>query len=1006
MRPVASAPSQALILADDFPCNQTGPISDIHIWASWLGDTATANVPDIPITLGIWSDVPASTNADGFPVPSHPGRLLWSQAFLPGGALPGHYQIQPWPPMPVTTQQFWSPDPPPSGAILGVDHVVWQYNFFPDAANIFTQQGSPTVTVMYWLSVTAGNVTQPFGWMTSVTNAYDTAVYGHLDSTGTPLNDWKELVSPATPGTAGRNLGLSFALTTTNQPTPPPPPPTNPSKWAQYPDLANGLNINAASTDQTLILADDFPCMVAAPITNIQLWGSWLDNVTPAGGTFEVSIWSDAPRAAGAVFSQPLQRLWHQTYAPGTYTFSFYGVGTEHFYNEQTGLLSPETNVWLYSFDIPAANAFCQQGPGHTYWVAVAVLPPPVAFLQWGWKTSTNHWGDAAVYGKVDPASGLPLGPWQPLLNPLATPLAPLDFAFLINGGPPSPDCDPNSTAGDIQWPDTSANGLDVFAVSLTQVGDDFLCQNTGPISGFTVWGSWLNDVVDTNALFNLSFWSDIPALPGASPFSRPGTLLCTTTFSPPQTIGTSVQRYRSSLYASNLTESFYNPNPPAGVIGADTQIWRYDFFPFVPSCFFQRGSPFNGGITYWVTLQYIHGNPNDPKTYDFGWKTSTNHWGDAAVFAPTTSAWQPLMFPAGSSLDLSRIVWKFPVIGINKDMVNLTGQAADGIQLVLKGPHLITWHYDGAPPWNSFLATNDAAGNTVLTWSGGPPVAAGATNHIGFETPGTVLPTILSMNWLLGTTIIGPALQVNFHFLGTQTLINNNFFPEPVLATNLTLEIYSTPPGLDQLTPTGQRSPMMVMPMAGPQNPLNPGDWAAVAGAPTLPPGAQYAVFIVPLRNADGLLGATDFILLPLDTALAPELTSVGVDGGGGGGGGNITLHIGSLVGRSYQLQSIGAIGGARHLGQRRQSRHGYWRRHHVHRPRRRRPKLLPRRPRALACKVGTPGPRRRTGLQGRALSPPRAPKPWRRPMSAASDLRSSLHSAFRRALRPSADL
>src|ERR1035441_3878183 len=102
---------------------------------------------------------------------------------------------------------------------------------------MFVQQGSPNSPIMYWLSVTAGNVVQPFGWMTAATNAYDNAVFGHLDGTGNPLGDWNELMAPATPGQAGRSLDLAFALTTTNQPTPTPPspPPPTPSKWVQYP---------------------------------------------------------------------------------------------------------------------------------------------------------------------------------------------------------------------------------------------------------------------------------------------------------------------------------------------------------------------------------------------------------------------------------------------------------------------------------------------------------------------------------------------------------------------------------------------------------------------------------------------------------------------------------------------------------------------------------------------------------------------------------------------------
>ena len=49
----------------------------------------------------------------------------------------------------------------------------------------------------------------------------------------------------------------------------------------------------------------------------------------------------------------------------------------------------------------------------------------------------------------MDPNSANLLVPWQPLFNPLvtATVPAPVDFAFRINSGPPSPDC-PAPVAG------------------------------------------------------------------------------------------------------------------------------------------------------------------------------------------------------------------------------------------------------------------------------------------------------------------------------------------------------------------------------------------------------------------------------------------------------------------------------------------------------------------------------------------------------------------------------
>ena len=66
--------SYGLQLADDFRCNETGPITDIHIWGSWRGD-----IPDLNATfvLEIWSDIPADHNG-GY---SEPNATLWSHTF-------------------------------------------------------------------------------------------------------------------------------------------------------------------------------------------------------------------------------------------------------------------------------------------------------------------------------------------------------------------------------------------------------------------------------------------------------------------------------------------------------------------------------------------------------------------------------------------------------------------------------------------------------------------------------------------------------------------------------------------------------------------------------------------------------------------------------------------------------------------------------------------------------------------------------------------------------------
>ena len=124
----------AIILANDFQCKKTGPITDIHLWTSWFGFNGSTVVPPISITLGIWTDVPANGT-----VPSHPGTLLWTNTFNSG-----QYKVRPWS---SSDERFWDPDPPPAGIILGPDNLIWQYNFYAPAANTFTQTGSLTAPV-------------------------------------------------------------------------------------------------------------------------------------------------------------------------------------------------------------------------------------------------------------------------------------------------------------------------------------------------------------------------------------------------------------------------------------------------------------------------------------------------------------------------------------------------------------------------------------------------------------------------------------------------------------------------------------------------------------------------------------------------------------------------------------------------------------------------------------------------------------------------------------------
>src|SRR5258708_1362189 len=150
-----------IILADDFQCRQSGYISDIHIWTSWTNNYPSWN---LPIILCFWSDVKAQTNGTSV-IPSHPGTILWCQTFVPG-----QYTVEPWR---TAYELFWNPNP--QCPFFGRDQMIYLYNFYPDAAKQFFQQGSRTAPVTYWLSMSVPQCANgaPFGWKTATNHWND-----------------------------------------------------------------------------------------------------------------------------------------------------------------------------------------------------------------------------------------------------------------------------------------------------------------------------------------------------------------------------------------------------------------------------------------------------------------------------------------------------------------------------------------------------------------------------------------------------------------------------------------------------------------------------------------------------------------------------------------------------------------------------------------------------------------------------------------------------------------
>ncbi|MBU2501220.1 T9SS type A sorting domain-containing protein [bacterium] len=190
------------ILADDFLCQEEGPLTDIHIWGSWVQDMLPQNDPGmVEFQIGIYSDIPASENPDGYSIP---GQLLWERVF-PVGAVSLKPNVE-------GIAEGWldAPDlylPPPA------DTVCWQYNFTIPEPEAFYQLGNPNEPVVYWLCVKAfpmGDGTQRFGWKTSVDHWNDDAVWGEGPAPMPGL--WWELRYPQGHPWPGESIDLAFVL--------------------------------------------------------------------------------------------------------------------------------------------------------------------------------------------------------------------------------------------------------------------------------------------------------------------------------------------------------------------------------------------------------------------------------------------------------------------------------------------------------------------------------------------------------------------------------------------------------------------------------------------------------------------------------------------------------------------------------------------------------------------------------------------------------------------------
>ena len=187
--------------------------------------------------------------------------------------------------------------------------------------------------------------------------------------------------------------------------------------------------------DPLHVLADDFECAETGWIQDIHFWGSWYQGVTGNLIGFQIGICGNIPADPPDIpYSKPdnstiladffvdiadievdsiTSVLFEGFYYPDPlYPFWFEQDHNQYF---QYNIFLPE-ELWI------------EQTAEEIYWLYItAIVEYADPYPRWGWKSSTDHWEDNAVYADLDELFWIDL--WEP---PEFT--QSLDLAFVITG--------------------------------------------------------------------------------------------------------------------------------------------------------------------------------------------------------------------------------------------------------------------------------------------------------------------------------------------------------------------------------------------------------------------------------------------------------------------------------------------------------------------------------------------------------------------------------------------
>lgn len=178
--------SVPVMLADDWQCSRSGPVTDVHFWGSWRDVSVPADgVGDVGVIssfmIRFWTDVPDPTGISF----SHPGTVLWEGEVSTFAVVPID---------PPTLEAWFDPSKDPDLVVPNDHGEYFQYNL--DLTQVSQIPFAQQEGTIYWMSVTA--LVQPeaqmkeWGWKSTIDHFNDDAVW----SVDLDVPQWTDIYEP------------------------------------------------------------------------------------------------------------------------------------------------------------------------------------------------------------------------------------------------------------------------------------------------------------------------------------------------------------------------------------------------------------------------------------------------------------------------------------------------------------------------------------------------------------------------------------------------------------------------------------------------------------------------------------------------------------------------------------------------------------------------------------------------------------------------------------------